>query len=329
MHALSWPDPFLIAEIGGNHHGSLETARHLVDAAHEAGADAIKTQCFDPETLTIDSDRPEFMVEWNGEKRKLIDLYRETAMPWDWHRKLFYQARSLGMQAFASVFCERSVDHIASLNPCALKIASLEIVDLPLIEYAASKGFPMILSCGMASKEEIHAAGEAAEEAEWVYTLRCPPGYPSSPYLPEFFRPDEGLSDHTLSMSLPACSVILGARIIEKHLTLSRADGGADAAFSLEPHEFSTMVAACREAKAAMTVPSSQAEPHRGLRRSLYAVQDIEAGEPFTKDNVRSIRPGNGLSPDWLPRLLGRESIESYKRGDPISGRIPGTMAVA
>lgn len=320
----AWPDPFIVAELSGNHHGSLDTALRLVDVAHEAGADAIKTQCFDPETLTLDCDRPEFTVEWNGERRKLIDLYRETAMPWDWHEKLFDRAKSLGMRAFASVFCERSVDHIASLNPCALKIASLEIVDLPLIGYAASKGFPLIMSCGMASRPEVDAAMRSAEGVD-VHLLHCQPGYPSVPSIARFREMNinhfkmRGISDHSLSVTWPAIAVTWGAHIIEKHLALSRADGGADAAFSLEPHEFKSMVAACREAKAAMDSAASP-EPHRGLRRSLYVVKDIKAGEPFTKDNVRSIRPGNGLEPKHLAHLLGSMAREDYRRGEPLKG---------
>jgi len=298
----------IIAELSGNHQKYFDTARRLVEGAYHAGADSIKTQCFNPETLTIDHDGPHFIIEsgiWKG--RSLIDLYRETSMPWDWQAALFDQAQSLGMGAIASVFCKESCDYIAALNPTAIKIASLEITDTPLIEYVANKGFPMIISCGMSSSREINAARIAAESAPSLTLLHCPPGYPSQPESANLFNIDLmekrfgvscGLSDHTLSTTLPAVAVGMGARMIEKHIILSRDKGGPDALFSLEPDEFEVMVKACREASLAVEqtveeVPSS----FFNLRRSLYAVEDIGEGEERTEQNTRSIRPGGGLEP--------------------------------
>jgi pseudaminic acid synthase len=320
----------ILAEISGNAFGNFEVARSLVKAAHEAGADAIKTQCFNPETLTIDYDGPNFVIEsgvWKG--RRLIDLYRETTLPWDWQAVLFDQAQSLGMGAVASVFCKASCDYIANLNPTALKIASLEITDTPLIEYAASKGFPLIISCGMASIQEINAARIAADEASGLTLLHCPPGYPASILDANLLNIEEmshrfgvpcGLSDHTLSTSLPAIAVGMGATMIEKHIILSRDKGGADASFSLEPDEFEIMADACREAAMAIKLHLPDIPPIAStLRRSVYVVEDIEKGDEFTEQNIRSIRPGGGLDPWEYPFVLGKVATEKLSRGTPLT----------
>ena len=320
----------ILSELSGNHQKYFEVAKSLVEASYHAGADAIKTQCFNPETLTINHDGPQFIIEsgiWKG--RHLIDLYRETAMPWDWQAALFDHAQSLGMGAVASVFCKASCDFISALNPIALKIASLEITDTVLIEYAASKGFPMIISCGMALSREINAARIAAEAAPSLVLLHCPPGYPSRAEhadlhnikaMEELFGVPCGLSDHTLSTTLPAVAVGLGAKMIEKHIILSRDKGGADASFSLEPREFEIMADACREAVHAIE-PTTQDVPHHlfDLRRSLYVVEDIEKGEMFTEKNIRSIRPGGGLDPWEYPFVMGKASTEKLSRGTPLA----------
>lgn len=312
----------IIAEMSGNHGGSLQNALDLVDYAAAAGATAVKTQCFDPETMTLDHDGPGFIIRgglWDG--RYLIDLYRETATPWDWHGLIAERARAKGMEFVASVFCRRSVDHIAALSPRALKIATLEIVDTPLLAYAAKTGLPMIMSCGMTTTKELDAALDAVYGSE-VTLLACPPGYPAPIAGGQFDLPVRwdrwGLSDHSRSIVLAAIAVARGAVMIERHIKLPGLVT-ADDAFSFIPSDFADMVAGVREAEHAIAPAERRQEPQRGLRRSVYAIRDIAEGEVLTEDDIRSIRPGYGLPPSQIGLLLGRKAAHAIAYGHPMS----------
>lgn len=327
--------PYVIAEMSANHRGGLDRALAIMEAAKAAGADAVKLQTYTADTLTIDHDGPGFRIEgglWDG--RTLYDLYREAAMPWDWHRDLFAKGRELGITVFSSPFDASAIELLETLEAPAYKIASFEIVDLPLIERAAATGKPLIISTGMASLGEIEEAVATARRggAGGVVLLHCVSGYPTPaedchlntiPHLAEAFDVAVGLSDHTLGIAAAVAATALGACVIEKHLTLARADGGPDAAFSLEPGELEGLVGAVREAWAACGGVSYRTEASeavlRAFRRSLYVVTDIAAGEPFTTDNVRSIRPGHGLAPKHLPEILGRRARRPLKRGTPLA----------
>lgn len=338
--------PFLVAEMSGNHGGSLERALALVAAAKEAGADALKLQTYTADTITIEHDGPGFVIEsgpWAG--RRLYDLYEEAHTPWTWHEALFEEGRRLGLTVFSSPFDESAVDFLEGLGAPAYKIASFELVDLPLIERAAATGKPVILSTGLAAEKEIAEAVEAAHKAgcRELVLLHCVSGYPTPPEemnlaamaaLVRRFDVPVGLSDHTLGIAVPVAAVALGACMIEKHFTLARADGGPDAAFSLEPEEFRRMTEACRTAFAALGGPSSvgglrpasgpgrgrspSEEQNRVFRRSLYIVADMEAGERFTAQNLRAIRPGYGLAPKHVHEILGRRASRAIARGEPL-----------
>lgn len=328
--------PYVIAELSGNHNGDIARAFRLIDAAKEAGADAVKLQTYTADTITIDHDGPGFIIEgglWHG--RKLYDLYAEAHTPWDWHPALFEHARKAGITCLSSPFDATAVDLLESLDAPAYKIASFEIVDTPLIRRAAATGKPLIISTGMATGDEIADALGAAREgnpnAELVL-LHCVSGYPTPAEeanlarvqsLAAKFGVPVGLSDHTLGVEVAIASVALGAVIIEKHVTLARADGGPDAAFSLEPDELAALVKGARTAHAALgRADYGRAESEKGnmaFRRSLYAVADITAGEIFTEANVRSIRPGYGLAPKELPNLVGRRAARAISRGTPMA----------
>ena len=326
--------PFIVAEISANHGGSIDRALELIRLAAEAGADAVKLQTYTPDTITIDFDGPGFQIEgglWDG--RNLYDLYKEAHTPWKWHPRLFEYGRELGIIMFSSPFDETAVDFLERLGTPAYKIASFELVDIPLIEYAAKTGKPLVMSTGMAGVEEIETALNAARKsgAEEIALLHCTSGYPTPAKdsniktlvdIGTRFGVVSGLSDHTMGISVPVAASALGAAIIEKHFTLRRADGGPDAAFSLEPQEFAEMVTACRTAARALgcvTYERQTSEMENAkLRRSLYAVADIAAGETFTKENIRAIRPGYGLPPKELKNVLGRISTQEIKRGSPI-----------
>lgn len=326
--------PYVIAELSGNHNGDIERAFRLIDAAKAAGADAVKLQTYTADTITIDYDGPGFIIEgglWHG--RKLHDLYKEAHTPWEWHPALFECARRLGIVCFSSPFDRTAIDLLERLGAPAYKIASFEIVDTPLIRYAARNGKPLVISTGMASGAEIDEAVEAAAEgAGGLALLHCVSAYPTPadqanlsrvPALAKKYRWPIGLSDHSLGTEVAVAAVALGAAIIEKHVTLARADGGPDAAFSLEPHELKVLVDGARTAFSALGRPdygrTDAEQPSRIFRRSLYAVRDIAAGESFTHENVRSIRPGYGLPPNELPGLLGRRAARPIARGTPIS----------
>lgn len=331
---------FILAELSGNAGKDFDKAVRLVYEAHKAGADAVKTQCFTPDSMTLDCDAEPFCIVWNGQERTLYDLYSETAMPMDWHPKLKDLCESLGMEYFASVFSPQDADFMEALDVPAYKIASFELTDLPLIRYVASKGKPVILSTGMATENEVDTADKAANEAYGSsherIILKCVSAYPASIVdsnlrsLSDWvsFGDIVGLSDHTLSIVPPVVAVSLGAVLIEKHLCLSRADGGPDAAFSLEPDEFAQMVKAVRGTEKALGEvrygPTEAEIQMLRYRRSLFATKDIAEGEKFTTDNVRSIRPGNGLPPDAIGKVMGNRAMRDIRRGTPLAWEMVG-----
>lgn len=332
---LVGPDhpPFIIAEMSGNHNGSLEKALSLVDAAAEAGADALKIQTYTADTMTLDIGEGEFLIEdptslWKGES--LYKLYEKAHTPWAWHQPIFDRCREKGMIGFSSPFDATAVDFLQGLNVPAFKIASFEIVDIPLIRKVAATGKPMIMSTGMSTEAEIWEAVQAARAANCgpLILLKCTSSYPADPvdsnlrtipYMQETFGVYAGLSDHTLGTAAAVTSVALGAVAIEKHFTLSRAEGGVDSAFSLEPHELRRLVEETRLAHRALGSiglgPSDNETKSLGFRRSLYAVADIQAGEVLTVDNMRAIRPGYGLPPKHWDALLGKRAKTAIKRG--------------
>jgi pseudaminic acid synthase len=328
-------EPFVICELSGNHNGSLERALLMVDAAADTGCDAIKIQSYTADTITMDVDRPEFRITgglWDG--RSLYELYQEAQTPFEWHAAIFERARQRGVILFSSPFDETAVDLLDGLDAPAFKIASFEAVDLPLIRYTAAKGKPLIISTGMANLAEMEAARNAALEAgaPGVILLHCVSSYPSTfadanvrtvADMAERFGCPIGLSDHTPGTAASVAAVAMGACVIEKHFTLARADGGPDAAFSLEPAEFKALV---HDTKAAW---NALGRAHYDLlgaergslqfRRSLYVAADVKAGEPLTRANVRSIRPGNGLAPTHMGEVMGRTAKRDLARGEPLA----------
>lgn len=327
--------PYVIAEMSANHNGSLETALALIDAAKRAGADAVKIQTYTPDTITLDSDLPDFRITgglWDG--RTLHDLYREAHTPWAWHAPLFAHAATLGITIFSSPFDTTAVDLLEKLNAPAYKIASFEAVDLPLIKYVAATGKPMIISTGMADAEEIREAVDAARAGgcKELAILHCVSGYPAPasdynlrtiPDMIERYRLVTGLSDHTLDNTTAIASVALGASIIEKHFTLDRSAGGPDDSFSLEPDD---LAALCRGARTAWEslgrVDYGRKSSEQGnvqFRRSLYFVKDLAAGAVITGDAVRSVRPGFGLAPKHLDDVLGRKTARAVKANTPVT----------
>jgi pseudaminic acid synthase len=326
--------PFIIAELSANHNGKLATALKIVDAAKSAGADAVKLQTYRPDTITLDSDSPDFQISgglWHG--RTLFELYQQAHMPWEWHAPLFERARDIGILIFSSVFDTTAVDLLESLNAPAYKIASFEAIDLPLIRYVAGTGKPMIISTGMADAEEIREAIAAAAEGgcRELAILHCVSGYPAPAIdynlrtLPDMVRSFglvTGLSDHTLDNTTAIASVALGAAIIEKHFTLDRNGGGPDDSFSLEPKELEAL---CRDAKTAWQalgrVDYTRKPSELGnirFRRSLYFVRAMKAGDVVTADAVRSTRPGFGLAPKFLDRVVGKKLRSDVQFATPV-----------
>ena len=327
---------YVIAEMSGNHNGSYERAVALLRSARGAGADAVKLQTYTPDTMTIDHDSPLFRVPegglWGG--RTLHDLYREAHMPWDWQPRLLAEARAIGIALFSTPFDETAVDFLEGIGMPAFKIASFEIVDLALIERVARTGRPMFISTGMATLAEIAEAVDTARSAgaNEIVLLKGTSAYPADPgdmnlaaipHLSAAFGVPAGLSDHSLGIAVPVAAVALGATVVEKHYTLHRSDGGPDSAFSLEADELAGMVRELRVAEQAVgRVRYGAGDAERGnivFRRSLFVVRDVKAGDVLTKDNVRSIRPGNGLAPRALPLVLGRRASRDVARGTPLS----------
>jgi len=325
---------YIVAEVSGNHGQDFDQAVRILQAAKEAGADAVKLQTYTPDTMTIDCQNSYFQIQdtiWEG--RNLYDLYREAHTPWEWHPRLQEVARGLGLDFFSTPFDESAVEFLESLHVPAYKIASFEIVDWPLIRRIARTGKPTILSTGMATLEEIREAVRVFREAggRSIALLKCTSAYPAPPeemnlrgipYLAETFGVPVGLSDHTMAATLPAIAVSLGASIIEKHLTLSRSIPGPDSVFSLEPPEFRAMVEAVRTTEKALGRVEfgvgGQESKSRTFRRSLFVVEDIRAGETFTAGNVRAIRPAYGLHPGFLEKILGRQATSNISRGTPL-----------
>ena len=327
---------YVIAELSANHNQSFDQAVKIVRAAKEAGADAVKLQTYTADTITIRSDRQCFRIAggtlWDG--RTLHDLYGEAFTPWEWQPKLKLVAEELGMQLFSSGFDASAVDFLERMNVPAHKIASCELVDLPLIEKMARTAKPLILSTGMATLEEVDEALRCARTAgaSQIALLKCTSAYPAAPEemnlrtIPELarrFGVPVGLSDHTFGVAVPVAAVALGARIIEKHLTLSRNSKGPDTEFSLEPHEFKSMVEAVHTAEKALGRihfgVSGHEEASRAFRRSLFVVRDIAKGDLFTEENVRSIRPAGGLHTRHLKEIIGKHAACDIERGTPLS----------
>jgi len=325
---------YIVAEISANHGGSLDRALELVRAAHAAGADAIKLQTYTADTLTLDSPADLFRVEgtlWSG--RTLHELYTEAHTPWEWHQPIRELARELELDCFSTPFDATAVDFLETLDMPAYKIASFEIVDIPLLTRIAGTGKPVIMSTGMATLEEIVEAVEAVRAAGTggLALLKCTSAYPAPPdevnlrtigHLAETFDVPVGLSDHTLGIAVPVAAVAAGACIVEKHVTMARADGGPDSDFSLEPDEFKAMVDAIRVAERAMGCVqygvSDAEKSSRVFRRSLFVVKDVKEGEVLSDAHVRSIRPGHGLHPRHLSEVLGRRAACDVARGTPL-----------
>jgi pseudaminic acid synthase len=326
---------FIIAEVSANHNHDLNRALQIVDAAAEAGADAIKLQTYTPDTLTIRSDRPEFQVSgtiWEGET--LYSLFEKAMLPWEWHKPIFERARALGLQAISTPFDVTAVDFLEEHGVDFYKIASSELVDIPLIKYVAQQGKPVLISTGMGTTEEVEEALDTLRQngCPDICLLKCTAAYPAKveeanlATLSEFadrFKVIPGLSDHTMGPTVPMVATALGAKVIEKHITLSRADGGPDSAFSLEPNEFAELVRVVRETESALgevvIAPSPGEIRSRDFRRSLYVVADMKAGEIFTKDNLRSIRPAMGLHPRNFDAVLGKAARQNIEAGTPLS----------
>jgi pseudaminic acid synthase len=325
-----------VAELSANHNQSFDQAVRIIHAAKDAGADAVKLQTYTADTITMRSDRDCFRIAggtlWDGQT--LHDLYQEAFTPWDWQPKLKEIADELDMDLFSSAFDDSAVDFLEQMNVPAHKVASFELVDVGLIEKMARTGKPLIMSTGMASEDEISEAFEAAHEAgaTQIALLKCTSAYPAPPEeanlrtiseLARRFDCPVGLSDHTMGIAVPVVAVALGACILEKHLCLRRADGGPDGAFSLEPQEFKAMVEAVRTAEKALGVAHFGSGPREAnslkFRRSLFVVEDIKKGEIFTKQNVRSIRPADGLHPRYLDDVLGKRAACDVERGTPLS----------
>jgi N-acetylneuraminate synthase len=325
----------VVAELSGNHNGDLQRALQLVDMAKDSGANAVKLQTYTADTITIDHDGPGFCIEgglWDG--RSLYKLYQEAHTPWDWHAALFAHAARIGITMFSTPFDASAVDFLEGLGAPAYKIASFEAIDLPLIAKAAATGKPLIISTGMCSFEEIGEAVAAARKAgcRELVLLHCVSAYPAPAAdanlrtigdLVEHFSVVAGLSDHTMGIAVSVAAVAQGACFIEKHVTLRRADGGPDSAFSLEPDELKALVDGCRAGWEALGTrhygPASSERGSVQFRRSLYAVRDIAAGEILTEANVRSIRPGLGLPPKALPEIVGRKAAVAIARGTPMA----------
>jgi len=327
---------YIIAELSANHGGKIEIAKETIKAAHEIGANAIKLQTYTADTLTLDSDREDFIIKggtlWDN--KKLYDLYKEAYLPWEWHEELFAYAREIGIDIFSSPFDKSAVDFLEKLNPSAYKIASFEITDYELIRYTASKMKPIIISTGIATIQEIQDAVDICREVEneEIILLKCTSAYPASledanlsmiPNLAQTFGVISGFSDHTLGATAPIVATTLGAKIIEKHFILDKSIGGADADFSMDKEEFAQMINAVRDAEKLLgKVDYSMTQKKKNSRqfsRSLYVSKDIKKGEVFSQENIRSVRPGYGMHPKYINIIMGKRAQEDYKFGDRLN----------
>jgi pseudaminic acid synthase len=329
--------PFIIAEMSGNHNQSLDRALAIVDAAAKAGADAIKLQTYTADTMTLNINTPNFIIDddkslWNG--RHLYELYHEAHTPWEWHKPIFERARELGIICFSTPFDETAVDFLEELDAPAYKIASFENTDVTLIRKVARTGKPIIVSTGMASLKDLELITTTLknENCNNFVLLKCTSAYPAKeedvnlitiPHMSEMFACMVGLSDHTKGIGVAVAAVALGATVIEKHFCLSRAEGGVDSAFSLEPEELSQLVQESTRASKALGCVHYQATQNekksKQFKRSIYFVEDLAEGELITKKSIRCIRPGFGISPKYSEQLLGRRVKKSVKKGTPTS----------
>lgn len=324
---------FIIAELSANHGGDINIAKKTIQAAKDIGANAIKLQTYTADTLTLDCDNDDFIIKggtlWDD--RKLYDLYKEAYLPWEWHQELFDFARKIEIDIFSSPFDKTAVDFLEQFNPSAYKIASFEITDYELIRYTASKGKPIIISTGIATIDEIQDAVDIcrSEGNNAIVLLKCTSAYPAAledanlktiPNLAETFGVISGFSDHTLGTTAPIVAVTLGAKVIEKHFILDKSIGGADADFSLDKEEFAQMIKAIRDAEKLLgKVDYSMTEKKiksRQFSRSLYVSKNINKGEPFSEENIRSVRPGYGIHPKYLKNILGKIANKDYEFGD-------------
>lgn len=332
---------YIIAELSGNHNQDFDEAVRLIQAAYDAGADAVKLQTYTPDTITLSCDSEYFRVGegllWNGEE--LYTLYGKAYTPWEWQPELKKISREIGIPLFSTPFDPSSVEFLEKMQVPAYKIASFEVTDIPLIQQVAATGKPVILSTGMATLGEIDEAVSCIRETgnNQIALLKCTSAYPALPeemnistipHMAETFDVPVGLSDHTLGIAVPVAAVALGACIVEKHLTLSRSTPGPDSAFSLEPDEFRAMVDAIRVAEKALGrvnyQVTEQERASRRFRRSLFVVRDIKKGEVFTPENVRSIRPGHGLHPRFIDTVIGKHALRDCKRGTPLAWDMVG-----
>jgi pseudaminic acid synthase len=335
---------YVVAELSANHNQNFGEAVKIILAAKEAGADAVKLQTYTADTITLRSDSEYFRIKggtvWDG--RTLHELYGEAHTPWEWQPKLKQVADDLGLDCFSSPFDPTAVDFLEAMDVPAYKVASFELIDIPLVQKMARTGKPLIMSTGMATIEEIDEAVTAARNAgaKAIALLKCTSAYPALPEemnlrtIPELartFKVPAGLSDHTTGVLVPVAAVALGACIVEKHITLSRSMGGPDVAFSLEPHEFKSMVEAVRIAEKALGKvqfgPSAQEKSSRVFRRSLFVVQDVNKGESFSSESVRSIRPGHGLHPRYMGAILGKRATRNIARGTPLAWELIESVA--
>jgi pseudaminic acid synthase len=324
---------FIIAELSANHNGSLQNALDTIKKAKEIGANAIKLQTYTADTMTLNCKKDDFMIKggtlWDG--KNLYELYQEAYTPWEWHKELFDYARSIGIDIFSSPFDKTAVDFLEQFEPTAYKIASFEITDIDLIQYVASKGRPVIISTGVATLTDIELAVNTVRKTgnSDIALLKCTSAYPAPleeinlntiPNLKDTFGVTVGLSDHTLGTSVPVGAVALGAKIVEKHFILDREIGGPDSEFSLEPHQFREMIESVREVEKALGKVSYnlslKIEKSRVFTRSLYVAKDIQKGEKFTEENLRSVRPGYGMHPKYLKDFLGKKATRNYEFGE-------------
>ncbi|MFB4167774.1 pseudaminic acid synthase [Virgibacillus sp. JSM 102003] len=328
--------PFIIAEMSGNHNQSLDKALEIVEVAAQTGADALKLQTYTADTLTLNANSSDFVIDdldslWNGDT--LYDLYNKAYTPWEWHETIFKRARELGLVPFSTPFDETAVDFLEDLDVPFYKIASFENNDIPLIEKVASTGKPMIISTGLATVSELDETVRAARAAgcDDIILLKCTSTYPATPentnistipHMKELFDCQVGLSDHTMGTGVAVASVALGATVIEKHFVLDRSEGGVDAAFSMEPREMKALVEETERAWKAIGAvkygPTKAEQNSLKFRRSIYAAQDIKKGELYTRENIRIVRPGYGMKPKYYKNLLGKNAEKDFTFGEPI-----------